>query len=1007
MSVEEEPTVAAPTITIPANNANVRNGEIDVSGTTSSQGLIIARLYTQSGSAAIAQGQGVQTGSLWTARLPGAFAPGQYRIEVAQGETRRIHVTLRVTPVVITRPSSGDAITSPFTISGTGGEYLVGAVSVHNAIGNAQIGTGVIRANGDWTAAVELPSDAQSLTLYAKQKIGPHFSPNSNSITVSHLPQVPQISSPAADSLQAPTFEVQGTLGVVGAVVIVEDSAGKEVGRSTALTTAGSWTCSVTVPSGRAVLRAKQIRGGHTSLPSSSRAFRIRPPEPVILGPAANSNQPTTFNLTGNMGMIGATLVVMNDGGSTEVGRTAALTGANWQCSVTVAVGLVTLVAKQLLGEESLGSVGRPYKVAPPALTKVDMLYPAPNSVKFSGVGHNGALVEIRIVSGPSGAIVPPAKEVKGGVWEMTATGWPLGTYQLSAFQKISIPGNAWIESPHFAFTSTIAVPDPTDIKYTVADYTPTFSGRGVTGATILIKKQGGAEAAPDATVRDSQWTSKSAQVWGPMLSQNVDLKQQINGQSSANWIRLIVTIAPLAPVITAVTQNGLSPDITGTCWPGAVVDLVYSDSPVVHKPVQTNGNWAFRRTAPFAYGVRHTVTVTQLAGGQQSPSASSTFDVQPQVPTPLITEPLSESQVGRDLKVKGTQGMAGATMQLRDAARDVPLGAPLNLLSAGDWEIELKGLEFRAYTIDAQQTFQTYPSLRSEYRGFTVALMPPLFTVPTPEADLPRTATLSGTGIANGRIFVWLDGERDFLLEDVVIGFDGRWQGQITLPVGVTTLRARQTFVDANGKLQTSSDSPALVFNIVPAAPFIETPVKNEHVGYNTVVSGFGYPGDRVTVSLTDATRTVLGTATVLEDRSWSVKSTFDQPGDRYDLVAVASSGGFDSARSAAVSVNLGRYLPTIATPTAGQWVSEPLTFAGLGRAGTGQLVSWYNPEHVWAANLPVTGTGWRVVPTQPLPAGANWCRFKQTISDGSDRSTASDWVESERFELIKPASQ
>ncbi|SEN52025.1 hypothetical protein SAMN03159293_00227, partial [Pseudomonas sp. NFACC39-1] len=41
-----------------------------------------------------------------------------------------------------------------------------------------------------------------------------------------------------------------------------------------------------------------------------------------------------------------------------------------------------------------------------------------------------------------------------------------------------------------------------------------------------------------------------------------------------------------------------------------------------------------------------------------------------------------------------------------------------------------------------------------------------------------------------------------------------------------------------------------------------------------------------------------------------------------------------------------------------------------------------------------------------QSLSAGGHWCRFKQTLTDTADGATASDWVESERFEVLPPTS-
>ncbi|MCQ6260279.1 hypothetical protein MA884_27715, partial [Pseudomonas sp. Q11] len=351
------------------------------------------------------------------------------------------------------------------------------------------------------------------------------------------------------------------------------------------------------------------------------------------------------------------------------------------------------------------------------------------------------------------------------------------------------------------------------------------------------------------------------------------------------------------------------------------------------HPVENNNGTWHFRRTEPFAPEVTHTATLIQAAAQQTSPEASRTFTVALPVPKPVITDPSPNAEVGRELIVRGRDGMAEASMQVRDAQFQTNLGEPKVLTADGEWFIALPVLEFRSYTIDAQQTLGGVPSERSETVRFEVVVLPPEFDVPQPGGDLPRTMVLSGTGMQGGRVDVWLQGGEP-LIEDVFVGAEG-WSAEVTLPVGETTILARQRFEG-----RPSKDTAPLTFNVVPAAPFIETPASDEHIGRRVVVSGFGVPGDTVTVKLGDATHSVLGSSPVLDDRTWSVTVTFDQPGGLYSLMAVASSEGFDSADSPPRSVVLGTYQPSIDVPVAGGWVDNPVRFEGEGRPGVGQVV-------------------------------------------------------------------
>ncbi len=660
--------------------------------------------------------------------------------------------------------------------------------------------------------------------------------------------------------------------------------------------------------------------------------------------------------------------------------------------------GSFTIVAKTANGQPNSISGPRSFKVRPPALINVGVESPSDTTVTFSGAGHTGATVQFTLVSGPGGT-APPSVAVKpDGQWETTATGWTMGVYTLRVIQKVSDNANGWVESHPYTFTLDRKLENPSNVKYTL-DYQPTFSGAGHTGATIRIANPGGGStAAPDALVANSQWSSKASEVWGPTLNREVHIRQFLNGQWSPTWLELNVSIPPLAPEISPVEVEGVFVVVSGTCWPNAVVELTFSDSGTTFPAQVTQASWSFRRSTPFEPDITHTVTVTQTAAGQKSPAASETFLIEALIPQPVITEPVPSAVVDRDITVRGEDGLKGATMQLRDARFGGALGEPNVLADDGRWSIDLTALEFREYTIDAQQTFDGRESLRSETRTFEVVVVPPVITVPEADQHLPRTSMLEGRATPGATVDVWQEGVPEPLLNNVAVGADGRWYAEVTLPVGRKTIRARQTFEG-----RPSKDSQPLSYNVVPAAPNIETPATDEHIGRRTVVSGFGVPGDTVTVKLVNPALTVLGQSPVLEDRTWSVSVEFDQPGGRYGVVAVASSDGFDSADSPARPVVLATYLPTIELPAAGSWVSHPVGFKGQGAQGVGEVVSWFNPDHKWAVNIPVAG-GWQGMAMQQLPLGGQWCRFKQTITDSAQ--VASDWVESERFEVVPATS-
>ncbi|MBU0526139.1 MAG: hypothetical protein KKC24_21420 [Gammaproteobacteria bacterium] len=663
--------------------------------------------------------------------------------------------------------------------------------------------------------------------------------------------------------------------------------------------------------------------------------------------------------------------------------------------------GSFTIVAKTANGQPNSKSEARSFKVRPPALTTVNIESPSDTTVKFSGTGHVGATVQLILDSGPGGTAPPPVLVKPDGQWETTATGWTLGLYTLKAIQKVPDNANGWVESHPYSFTVDRKLEDPTDLQYT-KDYQPTFSGRGHTGATVKIANPGGgSNAAPDALVANGQWSSKTAVVWGPTLNRKVHIRQSLNGQWSPSWLELAVSIPPLAPEISQVDVDGFFVVVSGTCWTNAVVELTFSDSDTVHTAQVTDTRWTFERNTPFEPDTTYTVTVTQTAAGQTSPAASETFLIEMPIPQPVIIEPAASAEVDRDITVRGESGLKGATMQLRDARFGGELGEPKVLIDGGRWSIGLTALEFREYTIDAQQTLNGRESLRSEVRTFEVVVVPPAITVPEADQNLPRTSTLEGRATPGALVDVWLEGEAEPLLRNIAVSINGRWSGEVTLPVGRKTIWARQTFEG-----RPSKDSPPLAYNVVPAAPSIETPATDEHIGRQAVVSGFGVPGDTVTVKLIAEALTVLGSTVVLDDRTWSVTVELDLPGGSYGFVAVASCDGFDSLDSPERPVVLGTYRPTIDVPAPGRWVQNPVHFEGQGRPGVGQVMSWFNPEHVWVPDATVE-TGWQGGAIKALPPGGNWCWIKQTLTDNPDGETVSDLIVSKRFEVLPPSTE
>lgn len=732
---------------------------------------------------------------------------------------------------------------------------------------------------------------------------------------------------------------------------------------------------------------------------------KLELPIPDISLPEPGSTHDSRVRVSGERGTRSATVEVFGDMSSDKFGSVVVSTNypGKWGVDLNFPAGVNSIVARQIMnGRETKRSAARTFKVRPP---KLDVrATPLPNNeMDFSGSGHKGAIVEITKVSGPGGQSLTVTVVNDKVRWVVTAKNWVPGDYTLSAIQKVSDGDGGWILSEPYQFTFTWALPSPTGVIYT-EDYTPTFRGSGYNGATVeLFNSDRVSKAAPDALVTGGGWSSQASTVWGPTLKREVHLRQRLGQVVSDDWVVLEVTIAPLAPVITRMIDNEYTPIFEGTCWAAAQVNLTFSDDPKVYPAVMMGGTWSYSRPTPFAVDITHTVTATQRWADQDSSPTFLSFSVNRTLPTPVFTAPGVNEEVGRDLLVEGTDGVAGGQVQLKDVQFGPLLGKSAFLTMDGSWSVALKGLEFREYRIAAVQVMGSRESTATDVHVFKVVVLPPVIEVPASEGAIARTAIISGTGMPFARVDVYLEGVAEPLLRGLLVNSEGRWRSDaVTLEIGHKALRARQTFEG-----RPSKDSPRQAFRVVPAAPFIETPVAVGQVGTQVVVSGFGYAGDEVAVAFSDEPDTMLGRpALVRNDRTWSVAVELNRPGGNYSLIAVQSRGEFHSSPSEDRPVVLGAYMPSVDVPAPGRWVSDPVGFAGQGQTGVGVLVSWYNPERVLAKEIVVTDEGWQSQASVRLPPGGHWVRFKQVIQ--RDVSwTHSDWAESARFEVVSSSPE
>ncbi|WP_131671139.1 hypothetical protein [Pseudomonas parakoreensis] len=994
--------VTTPIINEPSGDVTSPQFTVQGSGGLFNDGVIT--LYNAADDASLGNAT-IRVGGSWTANisLPVETQPlTYYAIQkvgtYSSSRSNLMTVVLKVAPV-IDSPSPGAVVRASAQLLITGRGTPGKTIDVMKP-GGVLHATALVKSNRTWEAPFN--QDNYPNGGLVEMQAGHRGLNDWTATQYFTLLLRPTITTPSESAVTDPRGPIAGGRAVSGAVVeVLKDLEHSfKIGQGTAESN-GQWQVTAftqDMPPGSFTIVARQTLSGVTSDVSSPRSFKIRPP--ALTSVSVTYPTLTTIEFSG-AGFTGATVEITIVNGPEEATPppVVVVTAGSWRTtSQKWPFGVYNLKVVQKVSDNAGGWIpSHEY------LFRTSSELPAPTEVThtvsnytptFTGKGFINASVEV--TDKADGSAVAPATTVTAQGWLTRATqAWaPGSTRTVKVVQKLGDAVSPAVER----IINIDRFPAPTELACTVVDYTPVLTGKGVSGATVHVTdKVTGAPIAPPAPVTAQGWSARAYAGWEPNITKVVLLVQK-DGALVSDPVEMTITVPLLAPVITDVEDDGLSPKISGTCWPGATLSLKYSDSANEHRPVGTSGTWTFKRDAGFAPDREHRVTVIQSVAGRPSPPASQAFSVSPE--QLVITEPTENTDTHYDMTVRGVNGYNGATLQLRDAQFGRNLGEPKRLTNHNSWFVELKKLEFRKYQIEAVQTIAGRPSLPSAVRSYFVVLVPPVIRVPAPNQSLARTSTLSGTAEPFGQVTIWRENPSEILLDKVPVNFVGEWRAEVTLPVGNYTVKGRQFF-----ETHASRESPPRTYKVVPAAPVIESPGRGVHIGRQVVVSGFGYPGDTVLVTLTGSRGTTRASAPVLEDRTWSLTLETGQSVGPANLVAVASRDDFDSAASAALPVVLGTYLPAIDEPAPGFRVENPLRFVGKGRTGVGRVVPWFNPDTVLSAGIAVTAQGWSGEATQPLLPGGQWCRFQQTITDAADGSTVSDWVESERFEITSIA--
>ncbi|KQM73858.1 BapA/Bap/LapF family large adhesin [Sphingomonas sp. Leaf20] len=795
------------------------------------------------------------------------------------------------------------------------------------------VGTGVVGADGSFTVTLSPPrTGGEPLVVTQTDAAG--------NVSAATSTQAPDLTAPAAPTAEigADGAGITGR-GESGATVTIRDASGAVV--ATAIVgTDGTYT---------ATLTPAQANGGTVSVTQSDAAGNVSAPTTVSAPDITAPGAPTAAigadgaSITGT-GEAGASVTVSDAAGAVVATATVAADGSYSALLSPVqdSGAPVTVNQTDAAGNASAGvTVATPDLTAPGApVATLD----ATGSV-VSGTGEPGARISVSSTGG--GEIGTATVDARGSYSIILST--PQGDGQAVVVTQTDAAGNV---SPGTSLTAPdITAPAaPTGV---VAADGASIAGTGEAGATITIRSPVGAVVGSAVVGADGSYVAvlSPAQIDGELLSvRQADAAGNVSPPADAAAPDLVVTAGPDAPT-AAVGADGSS--VAGTAAAGATVTVFDAAGVVIGTGVAgADGGYGIALAPPRTDG--ETIRVTQTDGnGAVSPPVTAI--------APDLTAPDAPAAAidATGSVVTGT-GQAGAAVTVRAAD-----GTVIGTATAG-----ANGAF--AVTLTPAQTDGTSVAVTQADGAGNVSAPS---TIATPDFAVPLAPTaivtadggaVTGGGEAGASVVV-----RDasgVVLGTGTAGADGAFTVRIA-PAQANGETLSVTVSDAGGNV-----SPATVVTApditAPALPVAQID------GDGGTVAGTGEPGATITVR--DATDTVIGTAIVAADGSYSVTLTPAQTNAETVRVSQVDAAGNVSASASVVAPDF-----TAPAQPSATIAGDGASVSGTGEPGAAILITGATGATLGTAV--VAGDGSYTAPLDPAQANGEALRVVQTDAAGN----------------------
>jgi VCBS repeat-containing protein len=827
--------------------------------------------------------------------------------------------------------------------------------------GATPIGSTKVLNDGTWSIQLSQPlSDGpHNVSAIATDIAGNASNPGNFTLTIDTTPPpAPVISSAEGligttlqtlsngGSTKSTTPELSGT-GEPGATITIYNN-NTSLGTTTVQLN-GSWTYTPPdpLPDGPHKFTATATDvAGNTGIPSAGFTLTVdnlppAKPEPPtitddvnpITGIITNGITNDTTPTFSGMGNAGDLISIYLDGNTSPLGTTTVGADGSWSFTPTSPINpdnyQVTLTATDPAGNVSPRSDAVPLGIdttpsAPPVIlvandnvgdVQGDL---APNAVTddttptIRGTGADGDIITLY-----NGGTVLGTATVAGGTWSITpGTALANGNYTLVA-TATDPAGNISGSSNSISFTvnnTKLALPLVTDIQDNAGvftgsltsgsvtdDTTPTISGTGTPGSTVLIYDGTTTPIATAIVAANGSWSVDVP------LTPNVTHTLTFGARDDAgnvlaadNPLTLIVdTLPPEIPSVTSVDPDGTK--VSGNADKGSTVIIRSGDTILGQGVADGSGKFTVTISPAQTTGQALTAIAQDPAGNQSEPAPfNAAVSSIPHPPTLEIVDDIAPIMgvIGNGKTTNDTLPLLQGTATAGASVTIYQNGASIATVTAdalsGTWSYQLPTelTNGTTYNFTVSQTVDGITSGLSPNYAITIDTTAPQAPTITSIIDdvAPGTGaidkgqitndsrpTFNGTGEAGATITLYDNG---VAYATTTVNSNGFWSFTPTDPLGEGDHLFTARATDAAGNQgDPSSDYPITVDTLIPNAPSIVTVTDN--VGTTLPLTSGQLTNDN-TPTLAGTTEAdsvvtirdngaVIGTTTSDENGNWS----------------------------------------------------------------------------------------------------------------------------------------